>query len=88
MPPTTRDPITINLVQGDKAPSYDRGEGVTLSHITITEQGTANRLPIVDVVMKATNGKQFILALTGREWCMVAAAIRGANLRNHGIEEP
>ena len=78
----------VHLIPGDAAPKYDRGQEISLSHVTITEQGTVAGLPIVDFVMTDPAGNQYLLVLTGRIVNMISAAVRGANLRNHGVEEP
>lgn len=80
--------LTIRIVQGDTAPRYDRGCELKISHVTITEQGTSAHLPIVDFVAHDALGNQYLMVLTGRLVNMVSAAIRGANMRNHGVEEP
>ncbi len=85
MPPNE---IAINFVPGNVAPRYDTGSEVECVGITITEQGTQSRLPLVDFKMRAPNGEQFVLVLTGRIVNMISAAVKGANMRNHGKQEP
>ncbi len=80
--------IVINLVPGNLAPRYDTGTELECNGVTITEEGTASRLPLVDFVMVAPNGDRFLLVLTGRIVNMISSAIKGANLRNHGKAEP
>lgn len=82
------DPLSINIVAGDRAPRYDTGIEAKLSHVTITEQGTEAKLPVVDLVARDPNGNQVLLVLSGRQVCAIAAAVRGVNKRNHGVEEP
>lgn len=80
--------LNISIVPGDTAPRYDTGVEASLSHVTITEQGTQARLPIVDLVAKLPDGTQVLIVISGRHVCALAAAVRGINLRNHGVEEP
>lgn len=80
--------LKINLIPGNMAPRYDEGYEIDISHCTITEQGTQGNLPLVDFVGRDKNGEKVMFCLTGRLVNMVSAAIRGVNLRNHGVEEP
>lgn len=78
----------VNTVEGNKAPRYDKGYEMPVERVTITEQGTQAGLPIVDFIGTDKNGEQVLFVLSGREVCGIAAAVRGANMRNHGVEEP
>lgn len=82
--------IAIHIVQGNVAPRYDDGamQELTVQHCTLTEQGTQAHLPIVDLVMTGKDGKKYLLVLTGRIINTISAAVRGVNMRNHGMEEP
>ena len=80
--------IEINLVPGDVAPRYDTGYEIDCSHVTITEKGTKDGLPLVDFVARDRHGEKIMFVLTGRLVNMISASIKGVNLRNHGTEEP
>ncbi len=77
----------IEIVEGKQAPKYTEGDEVTLEKVVITEKGTQADLPIVDFVMVGPDGKKHLLVLTGRIVISIAAAVRGTNLRNHGVED-
>lgn len=78
----------VNMVQGFLAPKYPTAQELNLDNVNITEQGTEAKLPIVDFVMTGAHGEKYVLVLTGRIVNMISAAVKGANMRNHGIEEP
>ena len=80
--------VSIKLIPGDVAPRYGDAEGLRLEDVVITEQGTRAGLPIVDLVCKDGRGNPFVISTTGRVINGLAAAIRGVNLKNHGLEEP
>ena len=80
--------LQVNLVPGDKAPTYDEGYEVECSHVTITEQGTQAGLPIVDFVARDKHGEKIMFVMTGRIVNMIPSSIRAVNLRNHGTEQP
>lgn len=82
--------VTIRLVAGDTAPRYEGQGGAELKceEVVITEQGTKESLPIVDFVMRGPDGQLYLLVMTGRIVNMIASALRGVNMRNHGIAEP
>lgn len=81
--------VTIHLVPGDTAPRYDGGiVEAELQHVTITEQGTQAHLPIVDIVAVLPDGNRVLIACTGRVVNMISAAVKGVNVRNHGVAEP
>lgn len=79
----------IKLVEGKVAPKhFDCKDELILEEVIITEQGTEANLPLVDFVMKAPNGDKFLLVMTGRILNGISAAIKGVNMRNHGVNEP
>ena len=84
--------VAINIVPGKVAPRYNEDSGIVaelvLKHVTITEQGTQQDLPMLDLVLVGDDGKRYLVVTTGRIACSIAAAVRGVNLRNHGIAEP
>ncbi len=82
--------VNIQMVEGDVAPRYDheRGEELRCEGVVITEQGTKANLPIVDFKMRGADGKFYLLVLSGRIVNAISAAVKGANMRNHGTEEP
>jgi len=83
-----RPGVAIKLVEGNVAPRYGEGCELRLEGVTITEQGTKENLPMVDILMRGPGGKLFMLVLTGREVNAIAAVIKGVNTRNHGTPEP
>jgi hypothetical protein len=81
--------VNISLVEGDRAPRYDEsGMELACEGVIITEQGTVGNLPIVDFKMRGPDGKFYLLVLSGRIVNAISAAVRGVNMRNHGVEEP
>ena len=82
----------IELVAGAQGPLYHLSDGfvgeLKIERVVITEQGTQSHLPIVDFVLVAPDGKRYIATTTGRLVNGLAAAVRGANERNHGTPEP
>lgn len=80
--------LPVNIVPGKTAPRYDTGVELEAERVTITEQGTVLDLPLVDLVMRHPDGTQCVVCLTGRMVNMIAAVVRGVNLRVHGQEEP
>lgn len=80
--------LTIHMVEGKVAPRYDEGTELVAEAAIITEQGTQANLPIVDLNLRGPDGKRYLVVLTGRIVNMISAAVKGANKRNHGIEEP
>lgn len=84
-------PIALNLLlnPGDKLPNYDTPrEELAIEGVVITEQATIGRLPVLQLKLRAPDGKLFLAALTGRQVCALAGAVRGINERNHGTPEP
>lgn len=81
-------PLHIRIVPGVLAPRYEDGTAADLEQATITEQGMASGLPLVDLHCRDGNGHEIIVVTTGKLLLSLAAAIRGVNLRNHGVEEP
>lgn len=81
--------LKISLVEGTQAPKYPGfKDELKCLNATITERGTHAGLPIVDFHLEAPNGDKFLFVLTGRLVNVLSAAIKGANLRNHGVSEP
>lgn len=83
--------ISIKLEPSDCAPRYDPVDTVAilkLSEATITERGMSSGLPLVDLVAFDPEGRRYVFVATGRVLLGIAAALRGVNLRNHGVEEP
>ena len=82
--------LEIKLIQGDNAPRYDpvTTKQLTVEKAVITEQGMESGLPIVDFQMIDENGNKYFFMITGKLINGLSAAIRGANVRNHGSEEP
>jgi hypothetical protein len=80
--------LQIELIPGNIAPRYPIATEIFCQRVVITEQGTEGGLPIVDFVCQGATDQQFIFTLTGRIVNAIAAAVRGINQRNHGIEEP
>lgn len=80
--------IQIHIVPGQIAPQYDTGDELDVESVTITEEGTAQRLPLVDIRLRGPNDEKYLAVLTGRVVIAIAAAIKGINKRVHGREEP
>lgn len=78
----------IEFVKGDLGPTYKDAVQAELKKVVVTEKGTNNGLPIVDFVMQLPSGETVLLVLTGRIVNAIAAGVKGANLRNHGVAEP
>jgi hypothetical protein len=84
------EPFTIHLNPGSVAPRYDGAVfELTPQGVTITERGMKSGLPMVDFTFVClVDGKRYAFTTSGRMVLMLAAALRGVNLRNHGTEEP
>jgi len=54
----------------------------------ITEQGMGSGLPLVDIVMEDSDGKEYFFMISGRLINTLSAAVKGVNQRIHGSEEP
>lgn len=83
--------VSIKLHDDKKiAPRYKKEETIQLQchTVVITEKGTDSDLPLIDFQMIGPDGKQYFFAMTGRIVNGIASAIRGVNMRNHGVEEP
>ena len=78
----------ITIVPGKLAPKYDNGIELSLQEVTITEQGTEEGLPIVDLTMRGPDGEFYLLVLTGRIVNGISAAVKGVNERIHGVPQP
>lgn len=81
--------VNIHLIPGSTAPRQDEASvELDCDDVTITETATQANLPIVDFRCRGSDGKLYLLTLTGRIVNAISAAVRGANARNHGKEEP
>ena len=81
--------LNIKLVEGNVAPRYAEGTiELNIETAVITEKGMASDLPLIDFQITDDKGRVYFAALTGRVVLVLAAAIKGVNLRNHGVEEP
>lgn len=80
--------MKIDSVSGSVAPTYRDAQGLICEQVVITEQGTDGGLPIVDFLTGGPDGMLRVLTVTGRLVNSVSAAVRGVNVRNHGVEEP
>lgn len=81
--------LSITLIPGSVAPRYnDEDKELVVNNVVITERGMESGLPLIDLQMVDKDGKLHYAALSGRIINMVSSAIKGVNLRNHGIEEP
>lgn len=86
MPSTS---VSIQIVAGSTAPRLEEGTSeLELAAVMITEQGTEQGLPIIDLRCVDQDGKQFLITVTGRLLAGIAAAVRGINTRIHGRPEP
>ena len=81
--------VSMEFIQGTEAPRYTNGEKeLSADKVVITEQATESNLPIVDIQMTDKDGNKYWVPLSGRIINMVSAAVKGVNIRNHGVEEP
>lgn len=78
----------IEIVQGKLAPKYTVGCEGTLEKVVITEGGIVGGKPLVDFITKTPEGEQVVVVLGGQQIFAIAAALRGINMRNHGVDEP
>ena len=82
-------PLAIKILPGDTAPRYPVGTvELTINAAVITEQGMTSKLPIVDLQLTDAKGRVYFAATSGRIILGLAAALKGVNMRNHGVEEP
>lgn len=83
------EPLTISIVPGSRMPRYDDAVyELTSLGVTVTEQATRSGLPAVDFRFQGPDGTQFAFTTSGRMIQMLAAAIAGINVRNHGKADP
>jgi len=82
--------LTIELLPGKIAPRYNPKEvkELAIKKVIVTEKGTEGDLPIVDFQLEDADGNRYFTMITGRLMNQLAAAMRGVNMRNHGVEEP
>jgi len=82
--------LDIKLNPGNVAPRYEPDKVKQLQPHTaiITEQGMESGLPLVDIQMKDDQGNDYFFMISGRLINGLSAAIKGCNVRNHGVEEP
>lgn len=73
----------------ETAPRYlEEDDHLLLTGVTITEQGTVQKLPIVDFELVDAEGKKHYFFVTGRILQSIASAVQAANYRNHGNTNP
>lgn len=71
------------------APRYEEDDDhLLLSNVVITEQGTVEKLPIVDFVLVDAEGKKHYFFCTGRILQSIASMVQGVNYKNHGNTNP
>ena len=81
--------LEIQILEGNVAPRYVNGDTeITINKAVITEKGMESELPLIDFQMTDKDGNIFFAALSGRLVNMLSAAVKGVNLKDHGIEEP
>lgn len=80
--------VSIELIQGTEAPRYTTEKELSADKVIITEQGMESGLPLVDIQMTDKDGNKYWVPISGRIMNTISAAIRGVNMRNHGVEEP
>lgn len=82
--------LNIKFIPGDVAPRYEPSKVKQLHAHTavITERGMESGLPVVDIQMRDDEGNEYFFMTTGRLINGISGAIKGVNLRNHGVEEP
>ena len=81
--------LSIEIKEGNLAPRYtEKTKQLTATKAVITEKGMESGLPLVDIQLTDADGNEYFFMLTGRLFNGLSAAIKGVNLRNHGVEEP
>jgi hypothetical protein len=81
--------LKTRLVEGKTAPRYTKEvKKLEIKEAVITEQGMESNLPIVDLVMYDEQGNKYFAMTSGRIINAISAAIKGVNMRIHGVQEP
>ena len=80
--------VQLHLVPGKQGPLYENTVEVKCERVVITEKGMESDLPLVDFVCRGPDGTSVLMVLSGRIVNMISAAIKGVNVRNHGVPEP
>lgn len=80
--------ISVEIKQGSTAPRYTTETELSADKAIITEQAMRSGLPLVDIQMTDKDGNKYWVPLSGRIINMISSAVKGVNMRNHGIEEP
>ena len=81
--------LKLELNPGTLAPRYGTEvKELKCECAVITENGMESGLPLVDFQLSDVDGNKYFFAISGRIVNSVSAAIKGVNLRNHGVEEP
>lgn len=90
--------VDIKLIPGNVAPRYTlkgqpRVAGVQqvvgelkLETVVITERGMQSGFPLLDLQLRAPNGDLYFAVVTGEIANMISSAVKGVNMRNHGVE--
>lgn len=82
--------LSISVKEGNTAPRYpETTKLLTIDEAVITEQGMASGFPVVDFQMTDSEGNKYFIMTSGGIINGLSAAIKGVNLRIHGVaEEP
>ena len=76
-------PVDLKIVEAWPSPALP---GCEIDTVWLIEKGTESKLPVM-IFEGDIDGKRVRFALTGRYVNVLSAAIKGVNMRNHGIEE-
>lgn len=81
--------LPIKIEPGNTAPKYEHPtKELKIELAVITEKGMESGLPIVDFQLVDEQGNKYFAATTGKLMIMLAGAIQGVNMRNHGSTDP
>lgn len=79
--------LKIKLIQGNVAPRYTEEKQLEIKQAVITENGMESGFPLIDFQLTDNEGKEYFCMASGQVINTLSAAIKGVNMRNHGVEE-
>lgn len=81
--------MPIEFVSGNIAPRYEESvKRLLVKQVIVTENGMQSGFPLIDFQLIDDEGNEYFYMATGKNCQMLAAAIAGCNMRNHGVREP
>ena len=80
--------LKIEFVKGNVAPRYTNEKQLEIKKAVITEKGMQSGFALVDIQLTDSEGKEYFFMTSGQIMNALTAAIKGVNMRNHGVEEP